>query len=103
MLVTDGGMKRYSADYVLDGITEADFQTWKHHPVTKLYVRWLKHYEQQMKDAQVGQLRSSTGAPDLYTLGTWTGAINTVGEMSELRYQSIVDFYTPEPQQEEQE
>ena len=97
-------MKRYSADYVLDGITEADFQIWKHHPVTKLYVRFLKDYERQLKDAQVGQLRTSTDAPDLFKLGTWTGAINLVSEMSEPRYQSIVDFYTPEePQQQEDE
>jgi hypothetical protein len=94
-------MKRYSADYVLDGITEADFQNWKHHPVTKLYIRWLKDCERQVGQVQVGKLRSSDKTPDAFTLGTFTGQINTLAEVAEPTYQSIVDFYTPPEDQEE--
>lgn len=93
-------MKRYSADFVLDGITEADFQSWKHHPVTKMFLRYLRDTERQYAAHQVGGLRSTKGTPDPFELGKWTGAINAIAEMAEPTYESIVNFYTPEQQEE---
>lgn len=94
-------MKRFTADYVLDGITEADFQRWKHHPVTKMWLRFLKDYERQLSEQQIGKLRSSSSSPDQFTLGTFTGAINAVNEMADPKFEFILSFYPTDEQEED--
>lgn len=97
-------MKRFTADYMrelLEGISETNFQQWRHHPVTRLYMHYLRDYERQLAEAQIGKLRSSSSSPDQFTLGTFTGAINAVNEMADPKYESIVAFYQSEEQEDD--
>ncbi len=96
-------MKRYEASYVLDGITEADFLSWKHHPVTKLYHRYLRDAEKLLAEKQIGLLRTSQTMPDPYVTGEFKGRIEAIAEMAELTYEDIRWFYTPEAENEETE
>jgi len=96
-------LKRYTAKYVLDGITEADFQSWKHHPVTKIYHRYLRDFERLLAEKQIGLLRTSQTMPDPYVTGEFKGRIETVSDLADLKYQDIRSFYTPEQEQQEQE
>ena len=94
-------MKAYSASFILNGITEQDFLTWKHHPVTKLWVRFLKDYGQQLEREQIALLRASSESVDQFKLGSFSGAINAVSEVGDPQFNSIVAFYPTEEEQEE--
>ena len=94
-------MKHYSREFVLGDLSEAEFQNWKHHPVTKLMLRFYRDYEKQLGANQVGQLRSSSEAPDLFKLGVWTGSINTMHDLANPEFETVAKFYTPEETEED--
>ena len=96
-------MKSFTISIILNGITEQSFNEWKHHPCTKLYMRFLKDYERQLAERQMGLLRHSGETPDPFKLGTFTGQINAVAEMAEPKFQSIVEFYPPDEEEEDQQ
>ena len=89
------------SDYELNGIREQDFQIWKHHPVTKVYQRFLLDYERQMAEKQIAVLRTVTQTPDAFTLGTFNGQINAVAMVTALEFSDLVAFYGTEEEQEE--
>ena len=89
------------ADYELNGIQEPDFQRWKYHPVTKVFVRYLLDYERQLCEKQIGMLRKVVSTPDPFTLGMFQGRINTVGELAAVEFADLVEFYGTEEEQEE--
>ena len=85
-------------------ITEADFQTWKHHPVTKVYLRYLLDYEQELMIKLVGILRASEAAPEPFQLGMFNGRSAATREMATLEFAHIASFYaSPEEDQQQQE
>ena len=96
-------MKQYTLAYVLDGLTEADFQNWKRHPVSKLVRRFLKDRERQVAEHQIGVLRGCEASPDPYKLGQFNGHINALQELAELEFEHIVAFYPPGEEEEGQE
>ena len=94
-------MKHYTADYALDGVTEADFQQWKHSPVTKVVMRYLRHYERKMAEEQIDLLRTSVATPDPFGLGRFTGAINQLSECHQIDYATMISFYASEDEAKE--
>lgn len=86
--------------FELNGIQEDDFLRWKHHPVTKVFLRYLMDYEAQVAQKQVAILRTAVGTPDPFMLGMFNGQINAVGQMASLSFDDLVEFY-PDPDQEE--
>ena len=95
-------MKQFTREYVLNGITEADFQSWKHHPVTKVFMRYLRDYERQLAERQIAVLRTTDTMPDAFKMGHFNGWIAVVSEVVELSYQNIADFYPAEPEDQQQ-
>jgi hypothetical protein len=84
-------------------ITEDDFNAWKHHPVTKIYLRYVLDHEQEMMVQLLEILRSAeTTAPDPFVLGTFKGRSIAQREMAGLEFGHIASFYAP-PEQEEKE
>lgn len=77
----------------LNGITEADFQRWKHHPATKAFMRYLLDYEQQLAEEAVTLLRNTPAAPDAFRLGYFQGEVNAYRSIIELEFQKMVEFY----------
>ena len=94
-------MKQFTRSIVVGDLTEQDFLNWKHHPVTKLWLRYLKDYERQMGEQQVSTLRSCVATPDPFGLGAFTGAINAVMEMADPQFAAIVEFYPPDEEEAE--
>lgn len=82
-------------------ITEADFNTWKHHPVTKFYLRFLKDFERDTDETLLIKIRSATTAPDGFELGQLTGFANAVRDMATLEFEHIAKFYIPPEQEKE--
>lgn len=84
-------------------ITEADFQSWKHHPVTKVYLRYVLDHEQAMMMQLLEILRHSEVAPDDFMLGTYKGRSIAEKEMATLEFEHIASFYAPPEQEDKQE
>jgi hypothetical protein len=95
-------MKRYAREFVLDGITAADFQQWKHHPVSKLVRRYFQDLERQWGEHQIAFLRNCEGSPDPHKLGEFKGTINATQAAAEIEYQTIFEFYPPDNENEEE-
>jgi hypothetical protein len=78
----------------LDGITEADFQVWKHHPVSKLYLKYLGDYRAMLLRELL--MRWEAGAITLDTEKEIRGRTMTLADLVELQFASIQKFYTEE-------
>jgi hypothetical protein len=95
-------MKTYTRDLVLEGITEADFQNWKHHPVTKLVRRYHRDMERYLAEHQIAVLRNAQKGMSDLEQGEYKGTINTHKASAELEYATIADFYPSDEQQEDE-
>jgi hypothetical protein len=94
-------MKQFSRTIVIGDLTEADFQAWKHHPVSKLVRRFLRDRERQVAEYQIATLRGCEASPDPYKLGQFNGHINALQELSELEFDHIFKFYPPDDEEAE--
>lgn len=76
-----------------EGIKQSDFQHWKHHPVTKAYLHFLKEYAEFVRREQVDLLNSATSMPDGFMLGKYTGRFNAFAELSAFEFAHLMNFY----------
>lgn len=81
-------------------ITEDDWHAWKHHPVTKVYLRYLAMYEADLTQHQVQSLRQMVTAPDPFQLGVFKGECNAVANLAALEFGVLVDAFTSQEPQE---
>lgn len=75
----------------LDGLTDADFNVWKHHPVSKVYLRYLTDYRTMLLRNVLE--RWEAGALTLETEKEIRGRTLTLAELVELNFASIEKFY----------
>lgn len=78
----------------LDGLTEGDFQVWKHHPVSKLYLQYLADYRAMLLRELLE--RWEAGAITLDTEKEIRGRTLTLADLVELQFASIQKFYQEE-------
>lgn len=78
----------------LEGLTEADFQVWKHHPVSKLYLKYLGDYRAMLIRELLGRWEGGTLTLD--TEKEIRGRTVTLAELAELQFASIQKFYEEE-------
>lgn len=78
----------------LDGIAEGDFQSWKHHPVSKIYLQYLVDYRAILLRDLLG--RWEAGELTLETEKEIRGRTLTLAELVELQFPSIQKFYQEE-------
>lgn len=95
-------MKHYSREFVLGDLTEAEFQNWKHHPVTKVVRRYLQDLERYHCEQEIAELRNSHGSRDQHKLGEFKGYVNAIQHLYGIEHQTIFDFYPPDAETEEQ-
>jgi hypothetical protein len=85
-------------------ITEADFQSWKHHPVTKVYLRFVLDYADRAKRELADGLCAAEASIDQLAVGKVSGRIVAWQEMAMLDFDHIAAFYAyPEDDKQEQE
>lgn len=78
----------------LDDLTESDFQVWKHHPVSKVYLQYLADYRKMLLRELL--TRWEAGALTLDTEKEIRGRTLTLADLVELQFASIQKFYTEE-------
>lgn len=84
----------------IKGITEADYNGWKHHPVTKMFREYLLHFAGSLEEGHL--LRWKSGAMEQGKEDECVGRVLTLNELAELEFASIVDFYGVYEEQKEQ-
>ena len=78
----------------LEGITEPDFQTWKHHPVSKVYLKYLADYRSMLLRDLLGRWEAGDLTLDIEK--EIRGRTLTLAELGELTFASIQKFYQEE-------
>lgn len=84
-------------------ITEDDFNSWKHHPVSKVFLHFLKDREQMLLRDIALRIASTQTSPDLFYLGKLSGRAEEALEHANTEFAHIASFYTPPEQEEQQE
>lgn len=85
----------------VDGITERDFLAWRHDPVTKVFMKYLRDYGGAVKARVVAQWE--TGALQLMTEQEARGRYLVTKEIAELQFSSIIGLYAVDEPEEEQQ
>lgn len=78
----------------ISGLSEADFQVWKHHPVSKLYLKYLADYRSMLLKELIE--RWEAGALTLETEKEIRGRTMTLADLVELQFASVKKFYQTE-------
>lgn len=83
----------------LNGITEGDFQVWKHHPVSKVFFRYLMDFAEVLRQAQLQEIEQSDVAMDAKKQGEFKGRIATIREVASMEFTHIDAFYGHEEEE----
>lgn len=78
-------------DIQVDGITKSDFQGWRHHPVSKLFLKFLDDKRKFLGD-HVFDLWIS-GSLTLQAEDTMRGQIIELFELKNMEFDAIANFY----------
>mgnify|MGYP001606481111 CR=1 FL=1 len=83
-------------EFELNGITEGDFQSWKHHPVSKLFFRYLRDFVGQARRDQLIAIENSKEAMSPKEQGEYKGAIKVLTELAEIEFSHLLALYPVE-------
>jgi hypothetical protein len=75
----------------LHGITEGDYQSWRHHPVTELLLQYMGDFRDALVREAMGQWEA--GALTLATEQEARARIVILRELGELPWSAIESFY----------
>ena len=84
-----------------NGIGESEFNSWKHHPVTRAYLKFLMDQRADVRDAAV--LSWESGKISLAIADEMRGVANTLKRNAEPDFEEIVKFYAEIEQTKKQE
>ncbi len=73
------------------GLTEADYQRWRHNPATKWFLQYLRDYRADLLQAANDQWLASN--LELSTAEEMKGRINCLEELVTLPFSAIAQFY----------
>lgn len=75
-------------------ITEQDFNGWKHHPVSKVFLRFLKDREQALLREIAARISAAQTTIDQFALGKLSGRAEEALDHANTSFDEIVSFYT---------
>ena len=73
------------------GVTQAQFTAWRHHPVTRMFMQYLRDWRDDMKEDAVE--RWTAGALDSKSDHELRGWFKALTEISDMRLDPIAKFY----------
>ena len=86
-----------------EGIRERDFQAWKHHPVSKVILRFFEDSAQHVRKSQIDLLNGAKSSPDQFLLGIYNGRFNAFAEMANLAFGDLANAYPIEDEAKEED
>lgn len=94
-------MKLFTREFVLSGITAEDFAAWRHHPVTKVFRRYLQDSERQLMEQQIGEMRNAAEPVSPFRQGEFAGRMNMLAELTELTFEVMASAWPSEAEMKE--
>lgn len=83
------------------GITAADYNGWRQHPVTKAFRRYLRDYVTALEQHHTMRWRDGNSDP---RFEDWSsGQAQGISEIAEIEFEDIAAFYRPEEEEENDE
>ena len=86
--------------YKLNDIGEHEFQRWKHHPVTRVFMRYLLDMADQLRRSQLIDIENNAEPMSPKAQGEYKGRVSTLTELSSIQFEHLVEFY-PQPEEED--
>ena len=86
--------------YKLNDIAEQDFQRWKHHPVTKVFMRYLMDMADQLRRSQLIDIENNAEPMTPKAQGEYKGRVSALAELSTIQFEHLVEFYSPGDEEE---
>ena len=83
----------------LAGVVEADYQQWRHHQVTKVYLQYLKDFREGLRNQLLDLLEA--GQLDEQLKHEAKGRLSALNECVFLEYAHMVRFYQAASQTEQ--
>jgi len=75
----------------LKEITESDYQKWRHHPVTQMFLQYMRDWESETRTKMVNEwIAGNLTLDNEKEVRGWHKALTQLGE---LEFRSIEDFY----------
>lgn len=81
-----------------NGISKHDLQSWRHHPVSKVVLRYLKEKREFIERAALDQWIS--GSIELSNAQVMRGQIIELAELENLQFEALAMFYEVEKEEE---
>lgn len=81
------------------GVTESDYQLWRHHPITKIYLQFIADFGATLEREAMERWR--VGSLKLVDEQEIRGRVVACTEMAELSFESIRSFYEGEKVEDE--
>lgn len=83
----------------IEGVTERDFENWRHNPVTKMFMKYLTDYRGALTAQVISQWEA--GALQLNDEKEGRGRHLTLKEIISLRFNHIANFYGVDQEEED--
>lgn len=80
------------ADNPIGDLTEQDYLDWKHHPVTRLFRRYLGDFRDALRRDHTLRWEGGASPSDAFEIEA-RGRVLTLGELVDLEFRHIADFY----------
>ena len=74
-------------EYSLNGITRAALLRWKHHPVSKVFLRYLRDYAEMLRERQLAEIEQSEEPMPPKKQGEYKGRMNTLVELASIEFE----------------
>lgn len=83
----------------MNELNEQDYQSWRHHPVTKIFHQYLRDYVSLVERAELANWRAGE-RNEVRSLGA-RGQVQACEEMVDLKFEDIEAFYREPTKTEE--
>ena len=81
------------------GITQPDYQAWRHHPCSQMFLQYLRDYRHSLLVNLVAKWEADEVSLALDT--EVKGRVKTLSELAELPFDAILLFYQPAEETDE--
>lgn len=88
-----------SPQYTLNGITSDDLGRWRHHPVSKIFLRYLIDYAEMLRRQQLAEIEQTDTDLSPKKQGEYKGRVNTLIELASIEFEHLCQFYPEESEE----
>lgn len=86
-------MLKHQEEKASRGVTLADYQSWRNHPVSRMFQQYLRDFHSSLKEEAWDYLQDRPGVLDSEFLSELAGRAKTCLEIADLPFEAIANYY----------